>query len=283
MDMASVEKSIERVSDRANQAIILGVFKPSNALQMPHPWIPGYKLNPVAEYRLFCFPYAGGSAGAFRTWNRDLPPNIELCPVELPGRGTRFNEMPLTSMDELVKAIAAGILPLLDSPFAFYGHSMGAWVSFELTRWLRQECGLQPIHLFLSARRAPQMPAPHPPIHALPNAEFIEQIRLYNGMNPALLEDAEFMELILPVLRADFAVLETYNYNQQKPLEVPISVFGGWSDGNTSPESLQAWESHTDRSFSRQMLPGDHFFLSSAQSSLLAAIATQINASQTVN
>ncbi|PSB01755.1 thioesterase II family protein [Merismopedia glauca] len=233
--------------------------------------------NPLAEYRLFCFPYAGGSAGVFRAWQRYLPQNIELCPIELPGRGTRFSEAPLTSIEELVKAIAYGILPLLDRPFAFFGHSMGAWVSFELTRWLRQEYNLQPIHLFLSARRAPQIPALVPPIHVLPDAEFIEQIRLYNGMNPALLEDAEFMELILPVLRADFTVLETYTYRQQKPLECPITAFGGWQDGDTSGESLQAWQIHSNRSFLLQMFPGDHFFLDSARPSLISAITEQIN------
>jgi medium-chain acyl-[acyl-carrier-protein] hydrolase len=175
-------------------------------------------------------------------------------------------------MEMLVKAIAQGILPLLDRPFAFFGHSMGAWVSFELTRFLYQEYGLHPIHLFISARRAPQVPALHPPIHALPEAEFMKQIRLFNGMNPTILENPEFMELIIPILRADFAVLETYIYTQADPLKSPMTAFGGWQDGDTPLESLQAWQNHSDRSFSLQMFPGNHFFLDSAQSSLISAI-----------
>ncbi|WP_414620790.1 thioesterase II family protein [Calothrix sp. CCY 0018] len=227
------------------------------------------KPSPQASLRLFCFPYAGGSSLIFRTWASRLPNNIEICPIELPGRGTQMKSPPFTRMEALVNAIAPILLPYLDKPFAFFGHSMGGLLSFELARHLRKEYGKKPVQLFVSASRAPQIPSPKPPIHALPEAEFFQELRHLNGTPASVLENNELMQILTPILRADFAVLETYVYTQEPPLECPIAAFGGLEDQEVTLQELEGWRSQTQSSFKLQMFSGDHFFIHSAQSLLL--------------
>ncbi|MBD2355189.1 thioesterase [Tolypothrix sp. FACHB-123] len=227
------------------------------------------KPNPLAALRLFCFPYAGGSSLIFRTWTNFLPPSVEVCAIELPGRGKQIQLPPFHRIDPLVDAIASVIHPYLDKPFAFFGHSMGGLVSFELGRLLRQKYGILPLNLFISGRRAPQLPDTEPPIHNLPEPAFIEELRHLNGTPSAVLENAELMQLFLPTLRADFAVLETYIYTPEAALECPITVFGGLEDTEASYDELQAWKEQTKANFNLHMFPGDHFFIHSSQSLLL--------------
>ena len=225
--------------------------------------------NPQADLRLFCFPYAGANSWIYRTWAKNLPKYIELFPVELPGRGKLIKLPLLTTMKSLVDAIAPAILPYLDKPFCFFGHSMGGLLSFELTRYLRQHYGKQPVRLFVSARRAPQIPPSRPPIHKLSDLEFKQQIKLLNGTRNSVLEDRELMELMLPILRADFEILETYQYVGEEPLECPITAFGGLEDPVVNIKDLEGWRSQTRNSFQLEMLSGDHFFIHSSQSILL--------------
>ncbi|MBC6477559.1 MAG: thioesterase [Hormoscilla sp. GM7CHS1pb] len=248
-----------------------------------NPWIKYLKPNPKAQLRLFCFPYAGGSAGVFRSWPDSLPPTVEVCAVELPGRGTRIKDAPFTRMEPLVEAIALALLPELDKPFAFFGHSMGALVSFELARLLRRsQAGArergdrQLSHLSISGRSAPQIPDPEPPIHALPEAEFVEKLRCYNGTPSEVLANPELMQLFLPILRADFELIETYVYKNEPAFDFPITAFGGLSDFKASREDLSAWDRHTTAAFDLRMLPGDHFFLHSNEALLLQSITRQL-------
>lgn len=240
-------------------------------------WVTCFKPNPQAKLRLFCFAYAGSSASIFRLWSDSLPTTIEVCPIELPGRGSRLRLAPFTRLDTLVSAIAQALLPYLDKPFAFFGHSMGGLISFELARLLRTEHGLVPFHLFISGRRAPQIPALSPPIHALPEPAFLEELRLLDGTPKAVLENAELMQLLLPTLRADFAVIETYVYAAEPALDCPITAFGGLQDSSVSCDDLEAWREQTSASFSRQMFPGNHFFLHSAQPLLLMNLSQELH------
>lgn len=240
-------------------------------------WVTCPKPNPKAKLRLFCFPYAGGSAWVFRPWLNHLPTTIELCPIELPARGKRWAESPITRLDILIEALRIAILPHLDKPFAFFGHSMGGIVSFELTRLLSREYNVSPVYLFISGCRAPQIQDLDPPIHNLPEAKFIEELHRLNGTPKAVLENAELMELVLPTLRADFAMLETYNYSGNTPLNCPIAVFGGLQDNEVSHEDLQAWKIQTNQFFSLEMFEGDHFFIDSARSLLLTSITSKLS------
>src|SRR5262245_54667499 len=164
-----------------------------------------------ARMRLMCFPYAGGSASIFRQWAPQLP-GIEICLVNLPGRGVRIAEPPCRSWRELADALATAWSGQPDVPFAIYGHSLGALVAFEVTRELRRRGLPQPQHLFVAAYRAPQLGRRHPPLHGLPDREFIDTVaRRHNGIPGALLDDPELLQLLTGVLRADYYLHETYH------------------------------------------------------------------------
>lgn len=240
-------------------------------------WVTYPKPNPQAKLRLFCFHYAGGGAMSFRSWSDNLPSTVEVCPIELPGRSFRLLETPFTEIPPLIQALAPAIAPSLTKPFAFFGHSMGGLVSFELARFLRQEYHQSPLHLFVSGHRAPQIPDRDPPVHALPKSEFLQELRRYNGTPKAVLENAELMELLLPTLRADFSVVETYVYAPEPPLTCSIAAFGGLEDWKANAKDLEPWREQTNSAFSLEMFPGDHFFLHSAQSVVLESLSRQLN------
>ena len=235
-------------------------------------WIAFRKPNPQARLRLFCLPYAGSGASIYRTWSDSLPADVEVCPVQFPGRGTRLMEAPFTHLSPLVESLAHALGPLLDKPFAFFGHSMGALVAFELARLLRRQSGVLPVCLFVSADRAPQIPARYRPIHALPEREFLTELLDMNGTPQKVAEDSEFMRLMIPVLRADFAVYQTYLYKTEAPLNCRISCFGGVQDRRVDRSDLEGWRDQTAASFSLQIFPGDHFFLNTTQPLLLRAL-----------
>lgn len=239
-------------------------------------WIAPLKTNKNAALRLFCLPYAGASSYIFRSWLNHLPNTIEICPIELPGRGRQIKSTPLKQIEPLVKAIALEILPYLDKPFAFFGHSMGGLVSFELARSIRRQYNLEPVHLFISGRRAPQTKDLKPAIHQLPEAEFLRELRQLNGTPEAVLDNHELRSLLMPILKADFAVLENYIYSDEAPLNCPISVFGGLQDKQVSLEQLEAWQAQTVNTFSLEMLPGNHFFINSSQS-LISELSKHLN------
>ena len=238
----------------------------------PGSWIAFRKPNPQACLRLFCFPYAGAGASIFRTWSDGLPADVEVCPVQFPGRGTRLTEAPFTHLSPLVQALARALVPLIDKPFAFFGHSLGALVSFELARQLRRQSGVLPVGLFVSADRAPQIPSRHRPIHALPEPEFLVELLHLNGTHQEVVEDPALMQIMIPVLRADLGVYQTYLYSAESPLECYISCFGGLQDTRVNRGDLEGWRDQTNASFSLRMFPGDHFFLKTTQPLLLRAL-----------
>lgn len=225
---------------------------------------------------MFCFPYAGGGTLTFRHWWKLLPTCVEVYLVQLPGRETLVREPPLTRLPEIVEAVVPELLPYLDKPFAFFGHSMGAFISFEIALLLRRRYQIQPAHLFVSGCRAPQIERTKPPIHNLPDARFLEELRRLNGTPEEILQNPELMQLMKPVLRADFEVSETYTYNRTAPLDCPITAFGGLQDPEAKRTELKAWCEQTSAAFSLQMFPGDHFFLHASQPLLLQTIAHQL-------
>ncbi|WP_017660868.1 thioesterase II family protein [Baaleninema simplex] len=232
-------------------------------MKIETPWIPQFNSNNADELRLFCFPYAGGGTLSFRGWRDRFPSNIGVYPIELPGRGFRLQEPLLTNLSSIVEAIAPVIYPYLDKPFAFFGHSMGALIAFELTRLLRKNYRIKPLRLCVSGRCAPQTPPIVPPIHQLPEPEFIEALRRLNGTPNEVFQNSELLALVLPILRADFSVVETYSYRPEDPLSCPISIFGGLNDPETTIDFLEAWKIQTNHQTSFYMLSGDHFFIHS--------------------
>jgi len=239
-------------------------------------WIVGRRPNPQARLRLFCFPYAGGPASVFRNWSDGLPTDIEVCPVQFPGRGTRLKEPPFSRLTLLVDALTEALLPLLDKPFALFGHSLGSLVSFELARQLQTNHQTRPVRLFVSAGSAPQIARRGPPIHNLPEKEFLAELSRLKGTPEELLNNKELMDIVLPSLRADFALYESYRYSSELPLNCPISTYGGLSDEKVTQRDLEAWREQTSVSFSIRMFPGDHFFLKANQSLLLRALSQEL-------
>jgi len=240
------------------------------------PWILCRKPNLRARLRLFCFPYAGGSETVFRGWEEHFKSDTEVCTVQLPGRGTRIKEAPITQLSSLLRVLAPALLPHLDRPFAFFGHSLGALVGFELSRQLRREYAIEPLHLFLSGRGAPQIRNDRPSIHALPEPQFLEELRALNGTPEGVLEHPDLLRLVLPILRADFAMSERYEFKAEGPLDCSISAFGGLQDHDVGLGELEAWQLQTNASFSLHMLPGDHFFVQTAKPLLLDIINREL-------
>lgn len=238
-------------------------------------WITCPKPNPNAQLKLFCFHHAGGGTLSFRNWAQELSPIVEVYLIQLPGRERRLSEPAFTRIEPLIEQLKPAIIPHLNQPFAFFGYSMGSLISFELTRHLRRDYQLYPQHLFVCANRAPQLPKTKPPIHDLPDAEFVEELRNLNGTPEEILANEEMMRLLMPTLRADFAVIETYNYYNEPPLSCPITAFGGLEDTEASREDLAAWDSQTNNNFNLHMLPGNHFFINSARSLLLQLLYSE--------
>lgn len=236
-------------------------------------WLFRARTPAGVRLRLFCFPYAGGAASVYRSWAEAFPPEVDVCPIQLPGRGSRFREAPFQRVSDLVKAAAEALRPHLDLPFALFGHSMGALVAFELARELRRRGWPAPVLLAVSGHEAPQRPDPDPPLGHLPDAEFLEEVRArYDGIPAEVLAEEELLQLLLPVLRADILVLETYAYDEEPPLECAVSCFGGAEDRHACSEDLEAWCDQTRGPFRLRTFPGGHFFLESAREALLGAL-----------
>jgi len=213
----------------------------------------------------------------FRTWSNDLPQSIEVNAIQLPGRENRFKEPLFQQIIPLVETLARALSPYLTQPYALFGHSVGALIAFELARKLRKVSGFGPSRLFVSAYRAPRRANQDPPIHQRPDPEFIQELQhRYDGIPDVMRQNQNLMELLLPVLRADFALTETYEYASKEPLDCPITAFGGVKDSNVSAEDLTLWGQETNRSFALHMFPGGHFFLHSDQALLLRAISQDL-------
>lgn len=229
------------------------------------------------QLRLFCFSYAGGGAALFCKWADELPPQVELCAIQLPGREDRFSEKALVRFDVLFDVLVHVLEPVTETPFIMFGHSLGALIGFELARYFYQTKNIQPKHLFLSARRAPHIPQTETPISHLSDREFALALRnRYEGIPQEIWTDQELLALFLPLMRADMQVLETYQWRPGNLLPCPISVFGGAADRHTSHADLNAWKQLTTGSFSSRIFPGDHFFIRTARSQIVQAITQDL-------
>jgi medium-chain acyl-[acyl-carrier-protein] hydrolase len=237
----------------------------------PSAWMLRYRPREQARLRLFCFPYAGGRASIFRPWAEVLPPEIELCSIQLPGREERIHEQPYTRLAPLVQALSEAMLPYLDRPFAFYGHSMGALIAFAVALRLRTVYNLQPVALHLAAFRAPQVPNPHGKIFHLPE-EVLKAVLRADGIPAALLQHEEVMLALLPTLRADYEVCDTYEYQKEPPLDCPFYLYGGQEDIWVREADMADWPTHSTATSHFSLLPGSHLFLHTAQDRLLAEI-----------
>jgi medium-chain acyl-[acyl-carrier-protein] hydrolase len=235
-------------------------------------WITCPNPKPAARLRLFCLPFAGGGASIYRAWGKALSPEIEVCPVQLPGRENRFREPAHTAALPLAEILAAQIQRYADKPFMVFGHSMGALLAFELTKILQRQNAPLPLMLFLSAHRAAHLPARRAPMHALPDQEFIEKLRCFGGFPDEILQHQDLLDFLLPTLRADLTLCDFYNYVPEEQLNCPLQLYAGRQDTEVSPEDIEAWREHTTQTANLQVFPGGHFFLRSDADALMQAI-----------
>ncbi|MEM9220046.1 MAG: alpha/beta fold hydrolase [Cyanobacteria bacterium P01_F01_bin.150] len=212
------------------------------------------------KLRLLCFTYAGGAAWTFRDWAAQLPDSVEVCAIELPGRGKRMREASVSNLNTLMNALGPEILPYLNVPFACFGHSLGGLIAFELCVWLRHHTNLTPKHVWVSAAPAPQRAHEREPISRLPDKDFIHVLQSYKGTPTGVLDNAELMAMALPILRADFALLDTYQYKPVAPFRCPITAFWGTQDETFDKDQIIDWRIHTNN-FSLESVNGEHFFM----------------------
>ena len=241
-------------------------------------WIVYRQPKPNARLRLFCFHYLGGAASVFREWSDALPSDIEVCPVQLPGREARLKEPSFTEFAPLVKTLGQVIEPYLDKPFAFYGHSLGTLLSFELVRLLRQQYGLSPMHLFVGGLHAPHSCASKLNTKSSSSEKMLNYLLHISEIPQSIIDNPSLLEELMPIFKADTQLLQNYIYSQEKALDCPISAFGGTDDPVVSPDELAQWHQHTNSIFKLQILPGKHMFLKNSRQLLLEAISQELMA-----
>ena len=239
-------------------------------------WLFCSQSRPQARLRLFCFPSAGNGASAYARWHLELPPWVEVWAVQLPGRETRLREAPLTELSSIVREVASELRPLLTVPFAFFGHSMGAWVAFETARLLATD-GIEPGLLFVSGKSAPHLPDARDGVEGLTDDEFLAAMeQLYGGIPALFRTDPEFRQLYLPPLRADVSALLRHVHEVGPPLTCPLHALGGVDDASLTRESLAEWSQHTTGPFAAHFYPGNHFFVQTARSQVLALVSDHL-------
>ena len=214
-----------------------------------------------ARCRMFCLPYAGAGASIYRDWPAALCDVAEVWPIHLPGRERRLSDPPAASVQALAAQTAKGIAPFLDRPFVLFGHSMGALLGFEVARALRQLGLPQPEVLFVSGFGGPRLPDTRPPIHTLPDPDFRDAVAALDGTPSDVIANDELMALLLPLLRADFQLVETYRCLRQAPLDIPIQIYAGRNDRDTPRDALEAWSDCTTARTEIAMFDGGHFYL----------------------
>lgn len=239
---------------------------------MTTPWLPYARIRPASLTHLYCLPCAGAGATIYRAWREAAPPSIEVVPVELPGRGRRFREAPISEMAHLVDALAPEIAR--DSggrPFALFGHSMGAIVAFELA------CRLGPAvrRLFVSGSSAPHLRIVKER-SSLSDDALTRELAELGGTPREILDDREMMELLMPMLRADFALVENYAGPGKAPLPCPVTVFAGRHDPYVDESGARAWEMYAARGFRFVPIEGHHFYLDGAADRILAEIGADL-------
>jgi medium-chain acyl-[acyl-carrier-protein] hydrolase len=224
-----------------------------------NPWFRIHDRDPEARVRLFCLPYAGGSASLYRDWGTALAGVAEVVAVQLPGRENRIGEPPVTDMTTLVSRLLAALEPLLDRPFALFGYSMGARVAHAAAIAL-QEAGRTPERLLVAASPGPASP-PGPRAHHLSEPRLVEHLRRLGGTPEEVLGNPDLRRLVLPALRADLAVVETAPRPPGPPLDCPVHAFAGDADREASPARMATWQQETTAEFALSTFAAGHFFV----------------------
>lgn len=225
-------------------------------------WLANKPINPQAKRRCFAFPCACANATFFRNWLAKVDPSIDFLPIQLPGRGLRFKEPCIESMVDLVPELVSALLPFLDKPFTFFGHSLGALIAYECAMFLQEQGLPEPLRLVVAAYRAPQADREEEMYHKLPDDIFKDKLKKLGGMPQEIFESEELMQLILPIGRSDFKLHETYTYRHRQQLNCPVFALSGDEDAYVSKTSISLWGELTSKDFELKSFKGGHHFIS---------------------
>lgn len=209
--------------------------------------------------RLLCLPHAGAGASVYRSWGKNLSPDVTVCPVQPPGRERRSGERPFSSVEPLAKQIAQEIASSVASPYAIFGHSTGALCAFQVIRELRASGKQLPVHLFVAGRRAPQLKITRTDLAGLSPSELSALLRRLGGTPEEVLADYDLLANMQPLLAADFAVNECYTYKPGPPLNIPITAFTGKADASADVTQMAGWCEQTTNDFCLHAFSGGHF------------------------
>lgn len=234
-------------------------------------WFYCSEPTPSASHRLFCFPHAGGSAAFYRPWAKDLPTAIELHAVQYPGRASRLAEPMISDAHELAELVTDAMSSLLDRPVVLFGHSMGGTIAYEVARLLSDQ-GKSPAHLFVSSARAPHDRADMERYADKVDTDLIKHLSELGDTNADALREPELREIVLPYIRNDFKLIETYNERPGRRLKFPITAFAGNADPSLDPSRASKWSEVTNNEFTLRVLRGDHFYLLTQQSKVINEI-----------
>jgi medium-chain acyl-[acyl-carrier-protein] hydrolase len=227
------------------------------------PAAPEDDAPPPSGLQLFCLPHAGGNSAVFRGWHW-LAPYARVVPMDLPGHGGRLGEPLVEDWGLLVEELADTVAAQVDGPFALLGHSLGSLLAFDVCHRLVDR-GTPPALLVAAGRNGPHAAPAHPPIHRLPDPQFVSALHKLGGLPDALLRQPELLQVFLPLLRADLRLAERYERPAVGPLPVPVAAFAGDDDPMTDDLGMLAWKRETSRSCELVFLEGGHFFLDSPE------------------
>ncbi|MFK3983761.1 thioesterase II family protein [Micromonospora sp. NPDC050397] len=240
-----------------------------------NPWIRRFHHEPSSPVTLVCFPHAGGSASFFYPVSDAMQSTMQVVALQYPGRQDRRSERPLTTIAELAEGSFAALRPLMDRPLAFFGHSMGATVAFEVAVRMKRELAGAPVTLFASGRRAPSRHRVET-VHQRDDDGIISELKGLSGTDSRLLGDMELLRMILPAIRGDYTAAETYRYQPGPTLDCPIVALTGESDPKVTLDESRAWADHTSGGFELRTFSGGHFYLAQHQRAVINLISDQL-------
>jgi surfactin synthase thioesterase subunit len=240
-------------------------------------WIRRFHPAPTAPAQLVCFPHAGGSASFYHPVSAALRPEVDVLAVQYPGRQERHTEPCVQDLLELVDRIVPALAGELDRPFAFFGHSMGGTVAYEVARRFEHVLGRPPTTLFVSGRRAPSRTRAES-VHLRDDDGIVAELRRLSGTDTQLLGDEELLRMIIPAIRGDYRAIETYTHRPGAELSCPVVVLVGDDDPLTTVDEARDWARHTSGGVDLHEFPGGHFYLAAHRDGVLRVIRERLAA-----